>query len=229
MNSPNEPALTPESPESTATTRTSPRIGRAPGTKNSAPQARAVRTREAIIAVAARHFDTDGYGHTSINTISATGKFAKGAMYYHFPSKEAIAEHLISDWKRTVNESISKALATGSSTTVGEKLTAIFTSLAHQIAENTNLRAGMKLTLEPSIDNGAAFAHWVDAISDIVENSITDGELADTPTTHRLAWNLCAGTIGAVTASATLREDIDLATRIADVVTAQLRNALTPA
>ncbi|EQM30141.1 TetR/AcrR family transcriptional regulator [Rhodococcus erythropolis] len=156
MNSPNEPALTPESPESTATTRTSPRIGRAPGTKNSAPQARAVRTREAIIAVAARHFDTDGYGQTSMNTIAHTGKFAKGAMYYHFPSKEAIAEHLISDWKRTVNESISKALATGSSTTVGEKLTAIFTSLAHQIAENTNLRAGMKLTLEPSIDNGAA-------------------------------------------------------------------------
>ena len=53
-------------------------------------QDRAVRTREAIIAVAARHFDTDGYGHTSINTISATGKFAKGAMYYHFPSKEAM-------------------------------------------------------------------------------------------------------------------------------------------
>ena len=36
-------------------------------------------------------------------------------MYYHFPSKEAIAEHLISDWNRTVNESISKAIATGSS------------------------------------------------------------------------------------------------------------------
>ena len=49
-----------------------------------------MRTREAIIAVAARHFDTDGYGHTSINTISGTGKFAKGAMYYHFPSKEAM-------------------------------------------------------------------------------------------------------------------------------------------
>ncbi len=148
---------------------------------------RAVRTREAIIAVAARHFDTDGYGHTSINTISGTGKFAKGAMYYHFPSNEAIAEHLISDWNHTLADTISEALAAGSSSTVGEKLAAIFISLAQHIGEDTNLRAGMKLTLEPAIDNGAAFAHWVDAISDIIETAITDGELTDTPTTHRLA------------------------------------------
>lgn len=74
-----------------------------------------------------------------------------------------------------------------------------------------------------------AFAHWVDAISDILETAITDGELTDTPTAHRLAWNPCAGTVGAANASATLREDIDLATCLEDVVTAQLRNAFTPA
>ncbi|MDV8015689.1 TetR/AcrR family transcriptional regulator, partial [Rhodococcus sp. IEGM 1241] len=206
MNSPNEPAHT---PEGTATTPARPRIGRAVGSKNSVPQARAVRTREAIIAVAARHFDTDGYGHTSINTISATGKFAKGAMYYHFPSKEAIAEHLISDWNRTLDETISEALTSGSSSTAGEKLTAIFTSLARQIAEDTNVRAGMKLTLEPTIDSGAAFARWVDAISDIIETAITAGELTNTSTTRRLAWNLCAGTLGAVNASAILHENVD--------------------
>ncbi|WP_454836914.1 TetR family transcriptional regulator [Rhodococcus qingshengii] len=226
MNSPNESAAT---PESAAATRTRPRIGRIPGSKNSAMQDRAVRTREAIIAVAARHFDTDGYGNTSINTISGTGKFAKGAMYYHFPSKEAIAEHLISDWNHALAETISEALAAGASSTASQKLAAIFISLAQHIGEDTNLRAGMKLTLEPTINNGAAFAHWVDAISDIIETAITAGELTDTPTTPRLAWNLCAGTLGAAHASATLREDIDLATRIEDAVTAQLRNALMPA
>jgi AcrR family transcriptional regulator len=226
VNSPNESAAT---PESAAATRTRPRIGRVPGSKNSAMQDRAVRTREAIIAVAARHFDTDGYGHTSINTISGTGKFAKGAMYYHFPSKEAIAERLISDWNHTLAETISEALAAGPSSTAGEKLTAIFISLAQRIGEDINLRAGMKLTLEPTIDNGAAFTHWVDAISDIIETAITSGELTDTPTTHRLAWNLCAGTLGAAHASETLREDIDLSTRIEDTVTAHLRNAITRA
>ncbi|MCD2157963.1 hypothetical protein LQL77_29965 [Rhodococcus cerastii] len=55
---------------------------------------------------------------------------------------------------------------------VGDELTAIFTSLAHQITGNTNLRAGMKLTLEPTIAGGSSFARWIDAISDIVENFI---------------------------------------------------------
>ncbi|MBH5141845.1 TetR/AcrR family transcriptional regulator [Rhodococcus erythropolis] len=222
MNSPNESADTPEN----AATTTSHRIGRVPGSKNSAMQDRAVRTREAIIAVAARHFDTDGYGNTSINTISATGKFAKGAMYYHFPSKEAIAEHLISDWNRTLDDTVSEALASGSSSTAGEKLTAIFTSLARQIAEDTNVRAGMKLTLEPTIDSGAAFARWVDAISDIIETAIIDGELTNTSTTRRLAWILCAGTIGAVDASTILHENVDLTTRIDDIVAAHLRGTL---
>ncbi|MDJ0491049.1 TetR/AcrR family transcriptional regulator [Rhodococcus qingshengii] len=222
MNSPVESANVPEN----AATTTSHRIGRVPGSKNSAMQDRAVRTREAIIAVAARHFDTDGYGHTSINTISATGKFAKGAMYYHFPSKEAIAEHLISDWNRTLDETISEALTSGSSSTAGEKLAAIFISFARHIGEDTNLRAGMKLTLEPTINNGAAFAHWVDGISGIVETAITSAEFPDTPATHRLAWTLCASTIGAAHAAAALGEDIDITTRIEDIVAAHLRGAL---
>ncbi|KAB2583052.1 TetR family transcriptional regulator, partial [Rhodococcus erythropolis] len=50
------------------------------------------------------------------------------------------------------------------------------------------------------------------------------GELTDTPTTHRLAWNLCAGTVGAANASAALRVDVDLATRIEDTVTAHLKS-----
>lgn len=224
MNSPNEPAHTSESPESTATTRIRPRIGRAPGSKNSAPQARAVRTREAIIAVAARHFDTDGYGQTSMNTITHTGKFAKGAMYYHFPSKEAIAQQLIADWNLAVDESINDAAVDAAERITSDRLTAIFSSLALKIADDTNLRAGMKLTLEPSIDNGAAFARWVDAISGIVETAISAGEYADGPIAHRLAWNLCSGTVGAVQAAATLREDVDVATRVQDVVSAHLRS-----
>ncbi|MGW6656382.1 TetR family transcriptional regulator [Rhodococcus sp. NPDC055024] len=182
-----------------------------------------MRTRDAIITVAARHFDTDGYGHTSMNTIARAGRFAKGAMYYHFPSKEAIGDQLLSDWKRTVDETITDATP-GSSSTAAEQLTAIFTSLVRQMTEDINLRAGMKLTLEPSIDNADGFAHWVDAISEIVDTAISTGEISDTPTAHRLAWNLCAGTVGAAHASASLGEDIDLATRIGDTVAAHVKS-----
>ena len=226
MNSPIEPAHT---LDSVAAVRSRPWIGRPVGSRNTTKQARAVRTRETILADAARQFDNDGYGNTSVSTILAANDIAKGALYYHFPSKEAIAQQLSESWNEAVAESISDAAAHLDGGTAVDRLTAIFTSLAHKIADDTTLRAGMKLTLEPAVDNGAAFAHWVDSIGEIIETAITEGELTDTPIARRLAWNLCAGTIGAANASATLREDIDLATRIEDVVTAQLRNALTPA
>lgn len=191
-------------------------------------QDRAVRTREAIISVAARHFDTDGYGHTSMNTITHTGKIAKGAMYYHFPSKEAIARQLIADWNLAVDEAINDTVVDAAGETAFDRLTAIFSFLARKIADDVTLRAGMKLTLEASIDNGAAFARWVDTVSDIVETAITAGEYVDGPIAHRLAWNLCSGTVGAVQAAATLREDVDVATRVQDVVSAHLKSLAAP-
>ncbi len=225
MNSPNEPAHT---PESTAITRNRSRIGRAIGSKNAAMQDRAVRTRKAIMSVAATHFDTDGYGQTSMNTITHTGKIAKGAMYYHFPSKEAIAQQLLADWNLAVDESINDAAADAAAGgTTSDRLTAIFSFLARKVADDVTLRAGIKLTLEPDIDNGAAFARWVDAVSDIVEPAITAGEYVDDPIAHRLAWNLCAGAVGAVHAAGTLREDVDLVTRVQDVVSAHLRSVGT--
>lgn len=223
MNSPIEPATT---PESAVTSSNRPRIGRVPGSKNSAMQDRAVRTREAILTDAARQFDTDGYGNTSISTILAANGIAKGALYYHFPSKEAVAQHLISDWNLAVDEAISDASRAAG--TAFDRLTAIFSSLARKIAEDVNLRAGMKLTLEPRIDNGAAFARWVDAVSDIVEMAITAGEYVDGPIAHRLAWNLCSGTVGAVQAAATLRESVDVATRVQDAVSAHLKSLAAP-
>ncbi|MDI9919002.1 RES family NAD+ phosphorylase, partial [Rhodococcus sp. IEGM 1379] len=55
---------------------------------------------------------------------------------------------------------------------------------------NTNLRAGMKLSPEPSI-NGVhqRYGRWVDDTSDLVDR---------TDAAHRLAWNFCAGFTGAV-------------------------------
>ncbi len=145
-------------------------------------------------------------------------------MYYHFPSKEAIAEHLVSDWNHTLAETISEALAASPSSTAREKLTAIFISLAQHIGEDTYLRAGMKLTLEPAINNGAAFAHWSTPSATSSKPPSPPAKSPTPPTAHRLAWNLCAGTIGAAHASAVMREDIDLATRIGDTVAAHIKS-----
>lgn len=200
------------------------RIGRPPGIKNSEMQARAVRTRETILAAAARHFDTAGYSNTSITTIQTGSDFARGSIHFHFPTKKSIAEQLISDWNHTLSKSIHGATNTNSS--AAECLTAIFLSLARHVAVDTNLRAGMKLSLDPALGNGSAFTSWVDDIDGIVKKAITSGEFP--ATAHLLALNLCSGTIGAAHASSAFSKNTDLVALIEDTVTAHLRNALTP-
>ncbi|MDV6277932.1 TetR/AcrR family transcriptional regulator [Rhodococcus erythropolis] len=221
MNSPIESART---TQSAVTASNQPRIGRPVGSKNSAMQARAVRTREEVVVAAAQLFDGEGYGTTTVNTIIAASGYAKGAVYYHFPSKEAIARQLVADWNLVVDESIREVPVRAAAGTTFDRLTAIFSSLARTIAGDTNVRAGMKLTLEPAIDNGASFARWVDAVSGIVDTAITAGEWADRPATHRLAWNLCSGTVGAAHAAAALPGVVEVAIRIQDVVSAHLKS-----
>lgn len=203
-----------------------PRIGRPPG-PNGAKQARAIRTRELIITAAAEHFDTHAYTDASVNAILAAGNLTKGAIYFHFPSKEAIAQELVTDWTRTVAEVVTSPAE--EHVTAAEHLIAVFGSLARSVADDTKLRAGMKLSVETTLSSAASFAHWVDAVGDIIDAGIRAGEIPDTPATHRLAWNLCAGTVGAAHAAVALREDISLITRIEDVVSAHIAGVMTAA
>lgn len=57
-------------------------------------------TRRRILETAQRLFDEKGYAHTSIQDIvDALGDLSKGAIYHHFPNKEAILEALTQqDW-----------------------------------------------------------------------------------------------------------------------------------
>ncbi len=54
-------------------------------------QDRARRTREQILEVAAAAFARDGYAGTSLNELIRASGLTKGAFYFHFDSKEALA------------------------------------------------------------------------------------------------------------------------------------------
>lgn len=47
--------------------------------------------RQALLDAAARHFSTHGFAGTSIRDIAADVGMLPGSIYYHFPSKEALA------------------------------------------------------------------------------------------------------------------------------------------
>lgn len=64
----------------------------AAGARGDAPrQARAVATRGAILAAAAEEFASRSYHEASLSRILERSKVTKGALYFHFVSKESIA------------------------------------------------------------------------------------------------------------------------------------------
>ena len=198
-----------------------PHIGRPAGSLQRQRQPRAIATRRAILEASAATFDAEGYAAASINTIIANSRITKGALYFHFASKGSIAHQLIEDWDTVVAQAFSSAAETGEP--VVTQLRSIFATLARQVDEDRTVRAGMKLTLDPSVEGAnTSYRRWIDNTSDLVEVAIASGAIKDTSHGHRLAWNLCAGFSGAANAVAVLREDLDLPARVDDLLTAHL-------
>ena len=60
-------------------------------------QPRARATRLAILTAAAEHFGRNGYHATSLDSVLADSGGTKGALYFHFDSKEALARAVIAE------------------------------------------------------------------------------------------------------------------------------------
>lgn len=201
-------------PPADATTVSVPRIARR-------QQQRAIATRAKIIVESAKAFDISGYSATSTNEVLVSANLTKGALFYHFSSKEAVAQHLVQTWATTVEAAFAQAITADGSP--ARQLRIAFHDLAQRIENDLQIRAGMKLTLEPEVEGAyQAYRQWIEATSGVVSEGISNGSIDDTVEGHRLAWNLCAGFAGAVNAVPVLREDVDLSAHIDDLLTAHL-------
>ncbi len=67
------------------------------GAGRAALQPRARATRLAILTAAAEHFGRNGYHATSLDSVLADSGGTKGALYFHFDSKEALARAVIAE------------------------------------------------------------------------------------------------------------------------------------
>ncbi|KIQ18883.1 TetR family transcriptional regulator [Rhodococcus sp. Leaf7] len=126
-----------------------------------AQQERARRTRAAIVEAAAYEFSRRGYTAASVNTILEGSRATKGAMYFHFSSKEELARAVL----QTAMEKYIAVMDTPrpEGTDALEWLHTLITSLATSFEENVVVRAEFRLVVEPefheSIREGAG-AVW---------------------------------------------------------------------
>lgn len=62
-----------------------------------AKQARALQTRRSIVEAAASVFAEYGYERAATSEILRRANVTKGAMYFHFPSKESLAQAIMDE------------------------------------------------------------------------------------------------------------------------------------
>lgn len=137
-----------------------------------AKQDRAIRTRRKILEAAAQVFDREGYQAATIAQILHVAGVTKGALYFHFASKEDLAYGVLSEQR---NED-----AVRPQPVKLQELVDSGSVLAHRLRTDSLVRASIRLTLDQQaqgLDRQGPFRVWSTSNRQILEAARSQGEL----------------------------------------------------
>lgn len=181
-------------------------------------QSRALATRDAILRGAAEVFGARGYGLASIADIAAAARLTKGALYFHFASKDELALAVIADQHRRTMEASAAILAEGRPAL--ESLVLLSGSLGRQLLEDPVVQAGIRLTTEI----GAAeqpvtepYEDWFRSIEELTRRGIEEGDVSERVDPAMFAHLLSPAFTGVQLVSAALTGRADLMQRIREL------------
>jgi AcrR family transcriptional regulator len=121
-------------------------------------QARAESTRLALITAAARRFAAAGYEGTSLRQILQDAGLTKGALYFHFADKQALADAVIAEtiaiWRRNAEAVQALNLDPLSAIVVS------FERVAELMLSDPVAGSGMHLLNDPMLSTRAAVEHY---------------------------------------------------------------------
>ncbi|MGC7151731.1 TetR family transcriptional regulator [Paenarthrobacter ureafaciens] len=174
-------------------------------------QDRAKATRGAIIVGAAQVFEQHGFGTASISLVAEAAQVTKGALYFHFKSKDELA-------KAVLEEQHAIALAAGE-IILAEKAPALETMIqlcgafGALLAEDLVMRAGIRLTLEASAFNQDVrkpYEDWIATMGHLAGQAIEEGHIKPSVDPATLSRYIVASFTGVQMVSNVLtgREDV---------------------
>ena len=139
-----------------------------------ARQERAERTRNAILDAAAEVFDEYGFNGASLSDILAKAGVTKGALYFHFSSKEDLAQALVTE-QFVLGESLPTDAPTGIQTAID-----LCHDMARSLRTSVRWRASIRLVIEtgtfadPAPD---AYIGWIQVVCGYMEAAWERGDL----------------------------------------------------
>jgi AcrR family transcriptional regulator len=142
-------------------------------------QERARVTRDSILAAAAQRFARDGYAHTSLADILETAGVTKGAFYFHFDSKESVAEDVLAVYAEEVTSASERLRAEAPAPL--EALRLLCDQLVADEAHAHHLAIGFRLAAEAAaLQPGIAMPYygaWLEAVGAPLREAATSGDL----------------------------------------------------
>ena len=157
-------------------------------------QQRAEATRRALLEAAARLFEERGYAKTSMSDVGALSGHTSGAIYFHYASKEQLAQAVVEEhvalWRALIGRHIE------ADAPALQRLVSLSFAVARALRENIVVRAGARLWHERvaiSRHLPPPYLGWVDAARQLLAQAHRDGELAaDVDLTRAVRAIVCA-------------------------------------
>ncbi|WP_411107594.1 ScbR family autoregulator-binding transcription factor [Streptomyces sp. cmx-4-9] len=189
-----------------------------------ARQERAIRTKLAILNAAASVFDERGYEAATIGEVLTRAGVTKGALYFHFPSKQALAEGVLRQQFATVAVAPSRCKL--------QELVDTGLVVAYQMRRNPMVSAVARLSLEQdmrAVFGTTALTEWIKATEYVLTQAKEQGELLPHVEPAESAWLFSGAWTGVQIYSQMLSDRKDLEERVVSLFEHLLPSIAVPA
>jgi AcrR family transcriptional regulator len=179
-------------------------------------QARSEATRKKIITSAVELFNEIGYPAAGLGDIIARAEMTKGALYYHFNSKESLATAIIEEGNARLL-TVFRNVATSSAPALESIIHGVFV-VADSLSTDEIARSGTQLMRAFGEFNEAAaraYDGWVTQMMECTRRAIDEGDLREDLDPQAVGETIVGLMLGAELLSNAMSAGADLLARVA--------------
>lgn len=188
--------------------RRGPQYVECQGVSQMVVQARAAATRRRILEAAITLFAENGYGETGLADVLQRAGVSKGAFYYHFDSKEAVASAIIEEFHQRSVEAVSAHFDFDAPSLEGiVRATFVMQCL---MRSDLSIKIGHELSQslsQVSMAGAMMYSEWTTRFADMVAAVIKAGELTADVDPADASDAIWTGVLGSHLVSAALGDD----------------------
>jgi AcrR family transcriptional regulator len=179
-------------------------------------QARSETTRRKIIISAVELFNEIGYPATGLGDIIERAEMTKGALYYHFESKESLAMAIVEQANSHLAEAF-RSITASSAPALESIIHGVFV-VADLMSTDQTARSGMQLLRAFGEFNDVAaraYGGWVTEMTERTQQAIDEGDLREDLDPRAVGETIVSSMLGAELLARAATAGADILERIA--------------